>query len=82
MLRVFILVFFLVISSISGCSRYHSRSSNAPKVTKMDVSVQVKQVFPEIEIASRRDQVDDFPESNLVDETPVPISIYAVSFHS
>ena len=43
----------------------------------MDVSVEVKKLFPKMNL----DEMKDFPESDMVDDSPVPITIYKVTFN-
>ena len=76
MLGVYVFVFIIAIFSICGCTKYHDKSIDSPKITKVDVSV--KSFSPIQQDDTDFSEMQEFPEAELVDD--LPIKIYHVTF--
>jgi len=79
MLGIYVIVFIMACFSLTGCQKYHGKSNDAPKRGKMDVQMKGR-YFLDGPIDLK--EMNDFEEADLVDDDPVPINVYKVTFYT
>ena len=78
MLGIYVILFVVALFSLTGCTKYHCKSSDSPKNHKVDVSIKTKLAPKDWEAQTMDlEEMNEFPEANL--EDPM-IKIYHVTF--